>query len=156
MVGAIGACNLNPGIIARHDLAERIALHCFLHHQGCIVRGRVHVAGPLIKVQTVRILKKSSRAAELFSALVHGLDKRGLSIFGLGVDLFAHMLGKHDGGVIARGNHQTAQGLFHCELVAFEQAGGRIAHGCRGAAHRDLLVHLAVLDGQDCGHDLGD
>lgn len=88
------------------------------------MRGRVHVAGPLIKVQTVRILKKSSRAAELFSALVHGLDKRGLSIFGLGVDLFAHMLGKHDGGVIARGNHQTAQGLFHCELVAFEQAGG--------------------------------
>ena len=66
------------------------------------------------------------------------------------------MLGKRDGGIVARGDHQAAQGLFHCELVAFEQTGGRVAYGGGSIAHRDLLVHFAVLDGQDCGHYFGD
>ena len=155
MVGTVGARNLNPGIVARHDFAERVVLHCLLHHQGYIVRGGVHVTGPLIKVQTVRILKKRSRAAELLSALVHGLYKGGHGVLGLGVDLFAHVLGKRDGGIVARGDHQAAQSLLHGELVAFEQAGGRVAYGGGSIAHRDLLVHFAVLDGQDCSHDLG-
>ena len=155
MVGTIGACDLNPGIIARHDLAERVVLHCLLHHQGHIVRSRVHIAGPLVKIQAVRILKDRASAAELFSALVHDLYKGGRGVLGLGVDLFAHVLGKCDGGIVTRGNHQAAQGLLHRELVAFEQAGGRVAYGGGSIAHRDLLVHFAVLDGQDRGHDLG-
>ena len=156
VVGAVGARDLDPGVLARHDLTECIVLHGFLHHQRHVMRGRVHVASPLIKVQAVRILKKRSRAAKLFCALVHCLHKRGLGIFGLGVDLFAHIFGKHGSSVVARGNHQAAQDLFHGELVAFEQAGGRVAHGGSSVAHRDLLVHLAILYGQNRGHDLGD
>ena len=156
MVGAVGTGDLNPGILARYDLTDRVILHSFLHHQRHVVCSRVHVASPLIKVQTMRVLKDRAGAAEFLGALVHGLNKRRLGVLGLGVDLFAHVLGKHDGGVVARGNHQAAQGLLHGELVAFEQAGSRVAYGGRGVAHRHLLVHLAVLDGQDCSHYLGD
>lgn len=70
--------------------------------------GRVHIAGPLVKIQAVRILEDRAGAAELFGALVHGLHKGCLGVFGLGVDLFAHVLGKHGGGVVARGDHQAA------------------------------------------------
>ena len=69
---------------------------------------RVHIAGPLVKIQAVRILEDRTGAAELFGALVHGLYKGGHGVLGLGVDLFAHVLGKHDGGVVARGDHQAA------------------------------------------------
>ena len=107
----------------------------------------MHVAGPFIKVQTVWVLKDRAGAAELFGALVHGLHKGCLGVFGLRVDLLAHIFGEHDGGVVARGNHQAAQCLLHGKLVTFEQAGGRITHGGCVVAHRDLLVHLAILDG---------
>ena len=116
----------------------------------------MHIAGPLIKVQAVRILEDRAGTAELFSALVHSLHKGCHGVFGLGVDLFAHVLGKCDGGIVARGNHQAAQCLLHGELVSFEQASSRVSYGGGSVAHRDLLVHLAVFDGQDCGHDLGD
>ena len=156
MVGAVGTCDLNPRILARHDLADCVVLHGFLHHQRHVVCSRVHVAGPFIKVQTMRVLKDRAGAAELFGTLVHGLNKRRLGVLGLGVDLLAHIFGENDGSVVARGDHQTAQGLLHGELVAFEQAGSRVAYGGCGVAHCHLLVHLAVLDSQDCGHYLGD
>ena len=107
----------------------------------------MHIASPLIKVQTVWVLKDRAGAAELLSALVHGLHKCGLGVFGLRVDLLAHIFGEHDGGVVARGNHQATQCLLNGKLVAFEQAGGRITHGGCGVAHRDPLVHFAILDG---------
>ena len=80
----------------------------------------MHIASPLIKVQTMRVFKKRAGATELLSALVHGFHKCCLGVFGLRVDLLAHIFGEHDGGVVARGNHQAAQCLLHGELVAFE------------------------------------
>ena len=116
----------------------------------------MHIAGPFVKIQPVRVLEERSRAAELLGLLVHGFYKRSDGIFGLGVKFFAHVFGKRDGGVVARGDHQAAQRLLDGELVAFEESRGRVAYGCRRVAHGDFLVHFAVLDREDCSHDLGD
>lgn len=63
----------------------------------------MHIAGPFVKIQPVRVLEERSRAAELLGPLVHGFYKRSDGIFGLGVKFFAHVFGKRDGGVVARG-----------------------------------------------------
>ena len=39
MVGAVGARDLDPGILARYDLADRVVFHGLLHHQRYVVCG---------------------------------------------------------------------------------------------------------------------
>ena len=39
MVGAVGARDLDPGILARYDLADRIVFHGLLHHQCHVMCG---------------------------------------------------------------------------------------------------------------------
>ena len=39
MVGAVGARDFDPGILARYDLADRVVFHGLLHHQRYVVCG---------------------------------------------------------------------------------------------------------------------
>ena len=115
----------------------------------------MEVALPAVEVQTVRVLKQGVGATELLGAFVHGIDERLEWVIRRGVDIRSDRCGDGHGGIVTAVYHEARERFFHGERVAFLELYIRLAYGRRGMVDGHDVGELAVLEGEQGGHDLG-
>ena len=82
----------------------------------------MHIASPLIKVQTMRVFKKRTGAAELLARSFMAFTNVASASLVLGSIFLPTYSASTMAASLPEGNHQAAQCLLHGKLVAFEQA----------------------------------
>ena len=97
--------------------------------------------------QPVRIGKAAVCCTQQECALVHGLRKRR--------NAAAVMQRERDGGVISRAQHEPIQQFLHRIFIPRLQIDARALHARSLRGDRDLIFERAVLQNDECRHDLG-
>ena len=138
------------------DRAEILVLHGIREERCHVARGGVQLPGPLAVVEPVWVGVHGMREPQLGCLLVHGVHEGLVRVSARGVDERAHAGSDGDGGIVARGDHETLERLGERHGVALGEVRRGLAHRRRHMVNGDGIRELGVLERHHGGHDLGD